>query len=770
MNREDLEKIIEQIKDCSFLISDGFYKDSIENIEKAFEKKPFRIALVGEFSTGKSTFINALIGRDLLLHATEEVTATITNIHNVGREDKRWHSCDVIFSDGKVEHLEDDSQLLDYTTTKSRVTNVVNTIKSVDYYTDFMDPSVDIILVDTPGLNGMADGHRELTLEEVKRADFCIYLVGIRGLAETDKIILKEMSYYQKNFVFIINFIDQLKTSEGETVEEKKEEIDKFLKNDVFLEDEINYEIFGVSALKGLAGKDISIQKLYQGDTGSISESERQKLYDDSNMQSVESYIQKHINNSTIDKLMIERVRHMIANILDSAIEDLEQRKEKIDYLRSNEGSDKKIHVMEDRLEFFIEISKKNKEKVINYANSECGSIRREFKEYLRITLEEIKNKYTQKLMTFERYEELENYVKTDELDVEVKVDVDKVYDYVENNMLYCLNDILNNILIRIQEYLKDGHMNTDKQSIDFKIKKGIKKTDADVLAAESVLTETMRKESEARKKVNEVQIIRLKEEKNISIEKENLTRHEYNLNYAENEKKIKISNLGVMPDVEKKIIYETVVDYVDRGGFGIIFDKLFGPKRVERKVSKTKIDDSKRKAWVRERDAILASCNRKIDELQSILDADKNRIFGAEKILKKAKIDEEQAKEDLEFYKQKYDSDRKTLENLKKKANQELLNSLRNSLITQLEKYCNYENGDIAEAIRDYVDNMININSEIICKKTTEFYETRLNSLIDLYKNEIEGNVQANNAKYINYEDELNNIKKIRKGLEYAG
>lgn len=770
MNREDLEKIIEQIKDCSFLISDGFYKDSIENIEKAFEKKPFRIALVGEFSTGKSTFINALIGRDLLLHATEEVTATITNIHNVGREDKRWHSCDVIFSDGKVEHLEDDSQLLDYTTTKSRVTNVVNTIKSVDYYTDFMDPSVDIILVDTPGLNGMADGHRKLTLEEVKRADFCIYLVGIRGLAETDKIILKEMSYYQKNFVFIINFIDQLKTSEGETVEEKKEEIDKFLKNDVFLEDEINYEIFGVSALKGLAGKDISIQKLYQGDTDSISESERQKLYDDSNMQSVESYIQKHINNSTIDKLMIERVRHMIANILDSAIEDLEQRKEKIDYLRSNEGSDKKIHVMEDRLEFFIEISKKNKEKVINYANSECGSIRREFKEYLRITLEEIKNKYTQKLMTFERYEELENYVKTDELDVEVKVDVDKVYDYVENNILYCLNDILNNILIRIQEYLKDGHMNTDKQSIDFKIKKGIKKTDADVLVAESVLTETMRKESEARKKVNEVQIIRLKEEKNISIENENLTRHEYNLNYAENEKKIKISNLGVMPDVEKKIIYETVVDYVDRGGFGIILDKLFGPKRVERKVSKTKIDDSKRKAWVRERDAILASCNRKIDELQSILDADKNRIFGAEKILKKAKIDEEQAKEDLEFYKQKYDSDRKTLENLKKKANQELLNSLRNSLITQLEKYCNYENGDIAEAIRDYVDNMININSEIICKKTTEFYETRLNSLIDLYKNEIEGNVQANNAKYINYEDELNNIKKIRKGLEYAG
>lgn len=91
MNRKELGKRIISIKDCAFLTSDGFYSDAIANIEEAFEKKPFRIALVGEFSTGKSTFINALIGRDLLLHATEEVTATITNIHNVGKEDSRWN-------------------------------------------------------------------------------------------------------------------------------------------------------------------------------------------------------------------------------------------------------------------------------------------------------------------------------------------------------------------------------------------------------------------------------------------------------------------------------------------------------------------------------------------------------------------------------------------------------------------------------------------------------------------------------------------------------
>lgn len=773
MDRKELGKKISQVKNVDFLASDGFYKDAIDNIEDAFAKRPFKIALVGEFSTGKSTFINALLGRDLLLHATEEVTATITNIHNVGCGDSRWHTCDVFFSDGTVEHLEDDSRLLDYTTTKSTVTNVANVIKSVDYYTDFMAPSIDVILVDTPGLNGMVDGHRELTLQEVKRADFCIYLVGIRGLAETDKVILKEMSYYQKNFVFVINFIDQLKISEGETVEEKIVEINEFLEEDIFAECKINYEVFGVSSLKGLVGKDKSIHRLYQGDTNDISDEDRHVLYEESNMKVVEDYIAQHINNETIDKLTVDRVRHMLINMLDSAINDLEERKKRIDYLRSTDSDNKKLQNMEERLNFFIESSKKNKEKVINYAESECSSIRREFMEYLRNSLEEMRKQYTQKLMKFEKYEELETYIKTNELGSEIKVEADKIYDYVEENMLYCLNDILNNILVRIQDYLKDFQINSDNQVINFEVKKGIKRTDAEVLAAESTLSETMRKESEARKKVKSASSIRENAEKRISEAEKEFVNAKNNLQVAVNQKEKKISNLGSQPEVEKKTTYttETYYRYEYRGGFGIM-DKLFGPKRVKKtkNVPHTIIDDSKRKAWVKERDKILASCNPEIERLQSALDSDKNRISNAEKMVKKAKVDEQQAKEDLLFYQQKYEDDKKMLDDLKKKANQELLISLRKSLISQLEKYCDYDEGNIATVVKDYVNETIDTNRIIICEKTAEFYEARLESLIGIYKNEISGKTEANNQKYVNYESELIKIKKIRKELEYAG
>jgi len=773
MDRKKLGEKISQVKNVGFLASDGFYKDIIINIEDAFAKKPFRIALVGEFSTGKSTFINALLGRDLLLHATEEVTATITNIHNVGCEDSRWHTCDVFFSDGKVEHLEDDSKLLDYTTTKSTVTDVANVIKSVDYYTDFMDPSIDVVLVDTPGLNGMADGHRELTLQEVKRTDFCIYLVGIRGLAETDRVILKEMSFYQKNFVFVINFIDQLKISEGETVEQKIEEINEFLKEDIFPESKTNYEIFGVSSLKGLVGKDKSIRRLYQGDTNDISDEERQVLYEESNMRAVEDYIAQHVNNETIDKFTVDRVRHMMINMLDSAIGDLEERKERIDYLRSTYSDNKKLQNMEERLGFFIESSKKNKEKVINYAESECSSIRREFMEYLQNSLEEMRRKYTQKIMKFEKYEELEKYIKTNELDSEIKVEADKMYDYVEENMLHCLNDILNNILVRIQEYLKDSQIASDNQVIDFEVKKGIRRTNEEVLAAESALSETMRKESEAKEKVKLASTIRKNAEKRICEAEREFVKAKNNLQAAVNQKEKKISNLGCQPEVEKKTTYTTEIyyDYEYRGGLGIM-DKLFGPKRVKKSksVPYTTIDDSKRKAWVKERDKILASCNPEIERLQSALDSDKNRINNAEKMVKKAKVDEQQAKEDLLFYQLKYENDKKTLDNLKKKANQELLISLRNSIVSQLEKYCDYDEGIIATVIKDYVNETIDTNRIIICEKTAEFYEARLESLIGIYKNEISGKTEANNQKYVDYESELIKIKQIRKELEYAG
>lgn len=54
-----------------------------ERLLKQIDENELRVTIVGEFSSGKSTFLNALIGKDILPHASSETTATLTYIHNV---------------------------------------------------------------------------------------------------------------------------------------------------------------------------------------------------------------------------------------------------------------------------------------------------------------------------------------------------------------------------------------------------------------------------------------------------------------------------------------------------------------------------------------------------------------------------------------------------------------------------------------------------------------------------------------------------------------
>ena len=61
------------------IISQDVYDDLVSRIHN----NEFRITIVGEFSSGKSTLIDALIGKDILPHSTSEPTATLTYIHSV---------------------------------------------------------------------------------------------------------------------------------------------------------------------------------------------------------------------------------------------------------------------------------------------------------------------------------------------------------------------------------------------------------------------------------------------------------------------------------------------------------------------------------------------------------------------------------------------------------------------------------------------------------------------------------------------------------------
>lgn len=105
MMRQIVEKELNDYKrikkECK--IQDPWHSATIERLCKPFLEGCFTLAVVGKMSSGKSTFINALIGKEVLPTGIFQTTNAITYIE---RGEKP--SMDVVFCDGNRKHYEGD--------------------------------------------------------------------------------------------------------------------------------------------------------------------------------------------------------------------------------------------------------------------------------------------------------------------------------------------------------------------------------------------------------------------------------------------------------------------------------------------------------------------------------------------------------------------------------------------------------------------------------------------------------------------------------------
>ena len=137
---KNINSQINKIKKLKAVQKSGYIAE-IDTLCDRLNDKIFRLAVVGEFSSGKSTFINAIIGKDVLKHAATETTATVTHIYNVPADDNRLNTCRIEYNDGNAISLPDLDKLKEYTTVNSEI-NVAESIKSVSIYVNFLRSSV----------------------------------------------------------------------------------------------------------------------------------------------------------------------------------------------------------------------------------------------------------------------------------------------------------------------------------------------------------------------------------------------------------------------------------------------------------------------------------------------------------------------------------------------------------------------------------------------------------------------------------------------------
>lgn len=310
INKKELNKrllsIISDVKNTKTIKAFPYLLETLKNTEFELENNEFKITIVGEFSSGKSTFLNAIIGKDILPHGVKETTAAVTYIHNVPQDDRRLNKAVIHFREETMNDItldvgENRNALVDYVTTSDKKYRVVQDIVSVDIYVHFADIEDPIVLIDTPGMNGVAEGHKDITLHEIRHSHASICLFHLRGMGKSDLEFIKELMKYQETFFFVLNAIDDIKANE-ETYEGRMQAFVNDIVNYVYNGKKKPEYVFGVSSLKALGARDRSITRVYDTDQKDLNENDRVRLLEESKMPVLENALFGYLRNSDKDK------------------------------------------------------------------------------------------------------------------------------------------------------------------------------------------------------------------------------------------------------------------------------------------------------------------------------------------------------------------------------------------------------------------------------------------------------------------------------------
>ncbi|HEY9013464.1 MAG TPA: dynamin family protein, partial [Gemmatimonadales bacterium] len=217
----------------------------------------FLLVIAGEFNSGKSSFINGLLGQRVL---PEGVTPTTDRIN-------------VLRYGPEVSEQLREAYLLE----RTHPAEVLR----------------EISVVDTPGTNAIIRRHEELTRDYVPRSDLVLFVTSAdRPFTESERAFLEQIREWGKKIVFIVNKVDILSRQED------REEVIRYVaENAESLLGEAPH-IFAVSARQAMEARGLPVSE------------EAEELWRESGFEEVEDFLL-----NTLDQE--ERVRLKLLNPLN---------------------------------------------------------------------------------------------------------------------------------------------------------------------------------------------------------------------------------------------------------------------------------------------------------------------------------------------------------------------------------------------------------------------------------------------------------------------
>jgi len=205
---DELNSVISEFQFLSLI------KSEIENINNELRLKEIIIPLVGEFSSGKSSLINALIGKKVL---PIDITPT-TFVVNEVRASAESEKIEIKFKDSTEKVFDELFDLSNINYSDASIVKVFTVSNNIPR---------NLVLVDLPGLSSDISRHNEVVLEYLPKAHCIFIVVDINQgtITKSQMDFLTQAKIVNLPLYLVLTKLDQKSQKEIESV------IDYFTRN-----------------------------------------------------------------------------------------------------------------------------------------------------------------------------------------------------------------------------------------------------------------------------------------------------------------------------------------------------------------------------------------------------------------------------------------------------------------------------------------------------------------------------------------------------------
>ncbi len=439
--QEAKQSIFSDIDELKYVLP---HSDELDNIVNYLNKQKFSIGITGVMNAGKSTMLNALMGKEILGTSVIPETANLSVVkysktpsakvvywnvlewQHIQESAKNVHAIDTFVKDTKKHFKENlDNYILDVSreedikveelslyTSASLSDKKCNLVKYVELGSDLHFLKDGIEIVDTPGLDDIVIQREEITKEYLAKCDVMLHLMNVsQSATKKDIEFIIDAVLYQNitKVLIVITRVDMVSSKDvQEVIEYTKQSISSKL-HEQNSDSKLDFVLQSLNFI-ALSGKMALLHKIGHAKVAE----EAGYTLEKTGILKVENYLQEMLfsNKNERSSLILRSAKNRLSNVVKTQLEELKLETSML--FKTKDEADKELDLLKSKKTKQEETLKYLEYQIMGY-EAEITNYLERLQHYLNNELQTLQSIIKQRLMD-ETFYSLETNKRTPKL------------------------------------------------------------------------------------------------------------------------------------------------------------------------------------------------------------------------------------------------------------------------------------------------------------------------------------------------------------------